>query len=212
MSDEKRDERMEMDPEESDVKTSAEDVSQDAVEPGAVEDGAADSEAQGDEDQEPDDVSSELAEMCDRYARLQAEWDNYRKRTAAEREQERSRATEKLVTNLLQVVDDLERAIDNAPGGDDDPMVVGVKAVYNKLCDLLSREGLEVVDPMPGDAFDIQLHQAVSTVDDMEQPDESIEQVYQKGYTMGGKILRPAMVSVTKGGPARPKEDASEKE
>lgn len=171
----------------------------------------ADEEQVADEAPAPEvDVASELSEMRDKYLRLQAEWDNYRKRTAAEREQERHRATEKLVSNLLQVVDDLERAIDNAPGGDDDPMIAGVRAVYSKLCDVLSREGLEAVDPQPGDAFDIQVHQAVSTVDDKDQPDESISQVYQKGYTMGGKILRPAMVVVTKGGPVREPEPDSD--
>ncbi len=156
------------------------------------------------EDSELEKVKKELEESKDKYLRLQAEWDNYRKRTAQERQTERQRATEKLVCNLLQVLDDLERAIDNAPGGDDDPMLAGVKAVRSKMFDILAREGLEAVDPSLGDAFDIQLHQAVGTVEDTDQPDESINEIYQKGYIMGGKILRPAMVTVTKGGPVRP--------
>ncbi len=148
-------------------------------------------------------AEEQIAQWQDRYLRLQAEWDNYRKRTAQEREQEKMRATEKLINNLLQVVDDMERAIDTATGSEDDPMLCGIKAVHNKLCSVLGREGLEAIDPKVGDAFDINLHQAVSTVEDSEMPQESINQIYQKGYILGGKILRPAMVVVTTGGPSR---------
>ena len=154
------------------------------------------------EDQPELDLAQQLAEAQDRYARLQAEWDNYRKRTASERAQERQRATERLVTNLLPVVDDMERAIASGDSTDD-PMLAGVKAVYDKLVDVLGREGLQAVDPQPGDEFDINMHQAVSSVEDTSMFDESIQQVYQKGYTMGDKILRSAMVVVSTGGPAR---------
>lgn len=148
-------------------------------------------------------LAAELAETKDRYVRLQAEWDNYRKRTAAERAQERSRATERLVENLLPVVDDMERAIENSPAAEGDPMLEGVKAVYAKLADTLAREGLEAIAPEVGEAFDIHVHQAVSTVENPDVPEESIGQVYQKGYRMGDRLLRPAMVVTTTGGPRR---------
>ena len=148
-------------------------------------------------------LTAQLLDARDKHARLQAEWDNFRKRTAAERAEERSRATERLVTNLLQVVDDMERAIDNAPGGEDDPMLEGIKAIYNKFVDMLGREGLTAIDPQDGDPFDIHLHQAVGKLDDPSVPDETVRQAYQKGYRMGEKLLRPAMVVVTTGGPKR---------
>lgn len=150
-------------------------------------------------------LQAQLADTKDKYVRLKAEWDNYRKRTAAERAEERSRANERLVTNLLQVLDDMERAIDNASGNEDDPMLAGVKAIYSKMTDVLTREGLEAIDPKAGDPFDIESHNAVAKVDDSTVPEESICQVYQKGYKMGGKLLRTAMVTVTTGGPKRQK-------
>lgn len=152
-------------------------------------------------------LAAELAETKDKYVRLQAEWDNYRKRTAAERAAERSRATERLVENLLQVVDDMERAIENSPAEEGDPMLEGIKAVYAKFTDILAREGLTAIAPEGGEAFDIHVHQAVSTVEDASVPEESIAQVYQKGYRMGDKLLRPAMVVTTTGGPRREKQD-----
>ena len=154
------------------------------------------------------DLGAQLAEMQDKYLRLQAEWDNFRKRTATEREQERLRANERLVSNLLQVVDDMERAIAGFAGKEDDPMLAGIKAVYSKFVDVLTREGLQAIDPQRGDAFDIHNHQAVSKVEDASMPNDSIVEVYQKGYIMGEKNLRPAMVVVSSGGPKR--EDQSE--
>ncbi len=162
-------------------------------------------EQQGEEcvEKSSSDLGAQLAEMQDKYLRLQAEWDNFRKRTATEREQERSRANERLVSNLLQVVDDMERAIAGFVGKDDDPMLAGIKAVYSKFVDVLTREGLKAIDPQRGDAFDIHNHQAVSKVEDTSMPDDSIVEVYQKGYIMGEKNLRPAMVVVSSGGPKR---------
>ncbi len=182
---------------------------QDEAEAGAGEEAgspcaAAEAAEGGECAEEPEeDLGAQLADMKDRYLRLQAEWDNFRKRTAAEREQERSRANERLVSNLLQVVDDMERAIAGSGAAEDDPMLAGVKAVHSKFVDILSREGLKAIDPAKGDAFDIHNHQAVSKVEDATVPNDSIVEVYQKGYTMGDKNLRPAMVVVSCGGPKR---------
>ncbi len=145
----------------------------------------------------------------EKYLRLQAEWDNYRKRTAREREEERARAAESLVTKLLPVVDDLERSLDHAaksrPEGEFGEFVEGVRAVYDKLSDALARTGVEVIDPV-GQPFDMNEHQAVANVDDPAVPESTVRDVYQKGYRMGGRVIRTAMVTVAKGGPAR--EDA----
>ena len=140
--------------------------------------------------------------------RLQADWDNYRRRTAQERLDERQRATEKLVVDLLPVIDDLERAIEHADNLTDPAakqFVEGVSAVCNKLVSVLNKEGVEVVNPV-GEAFDPLSHQAVSQIEDTQAYDETVAQVYQKGYRMGGKDIRTAMVVVTHGGPKRPAE------
>ena len=151
----------------------------------------------------------------ERYLRLQAEWDNFRKRTAREREEERVRASEGLVTRLLPVVDDLERSLDHAaksnPQGAFGEFVDGVRAVYDKLVDVLNKTGVVAIDPA-GQEFDMNEHQAVAHVEDAALPESTVRDVYQKGYRMGGRVIRPAMVTVSKGGPARPaKEDAAQK-
>ena len=137
-------------------------------------------------------AQAEVAEWKDKYMRLHAEWDTYRRRTNEQRAAEKVRATEKLVTNLLPVLDDFERTIDYAQKNGEEGLLGGVEAVHTKLVDALRKDGVEA--------------QAVSTVDDATVPDETVAQVYQLGYRMGEKVLRPAMVTVTTGGPKRPPE------
>lgn len=149
----------------------------------------------------------------DRYMRLEAEWDNYRKRVAREREQERSRAAEKLVTSLLPVMDDIERALAHAatqaPEGAFSQFVDGIEAVHTKFASVLEKSGVEVIDPA-GKPFDMNEHQAVGHVEDADAYDETVRDVYQKGYRMGGRVIRPAMVTITKGGPRRPANPAND--
>lgn len=153
-------------------------------------------------------AAAEVAEWKDKYLRLHAEWDTYRRRTKEQREEEKARAAEKLVVSLLPVLDDLERTIsyaENNSGADAaGGLLDGVKAVLAKFVDTLQKDGVEVLDPA-GEAFDALEAQAVGTVDDPSQPDETVNEVYQKGYRMGAKVLRPAMVTVTTGGPKREK-------
>lgn len=149
-------------------------------------------------------AQAEVAEWKDKYMRLHAEWDTYRRRTNEQREAEKVRATEKLVTSLLPVLDDFERTIDYATNNGEAGLLGGVQAVHTKLVDTLVKGGVEVINPA-GEAFDALEAQAVATVPDETQPDETVAQVYQKGYRMGTKVLRPAMVTVTTGGPKREK-------
>ena len=159
-------------------------------------------------------AKKEAAEAADRLLRLQADWENYRRRTAAERLAERDRAAEKLVTNLLPVLDDMERASEHALStADGDEKIVqfaeGVNAVHAKMLDILGKEGVEVIDPV-GEPFDPLVHQAVGREENPDVFDETVAQVYQKGYSMGGKVIRSAMVTVTYGGPKRPAEEPEE--
>ena len=152
-------------------------------------------------------AKKEASEATERMLRLQADWENYRRRTAAERLAEKERAAEGLVTNLLPVIDDIERAIEHAGVADGDTQfqqfVDGVSAVHAKMLGVLAKEGVEPVDPA-GEAFDPLAHQAVGRVEDKDAYDETVAQVYQKGYRMGEKVIRTAMVTVTYGGPKRP--------
>lgn len=178
-------------------------VEADAVEAEVIED------AGPSVDEQVAQAKAEAQEWQDKFMRLHAEWDTYRRRTTEQREVEKARATEKLVTSLLPVIDDFERTIDYATKNGEGGLFDGVKAVHAKLVDVLKKDGVEVIDPA-GEAFDALEAQAVATVDDASVPDETVSEVYQRGYKMGTKVLRPAMVTVTSGGPKRekPQEDA----
>lgn len=154
----------------------------------------------------------EAKEWQDKYLRLHAEWDTYRRRTSEQREVEKARAAEKLVTGLLPVIDDFERTIEYATKNGEAGLLDGIKAVHTKFVSVLASDGVKIVDPV-GEAFDALEAQAVATVADPNVPDETVNEVYQKGYKMGTKVLRPAMVTVTTGGPKRekPQEDAEKK-
>lgn len=154
-------------------------------------------------------AQAEARDWQDKYLRLHAEWDTYRRRTAEQREQERLRAGEKLVEKLLPVIDDFERTIDYAEKNGEAGLIDGVKAVHSKFVNVLETGGVQVINPA-GQAFDALECQAVATVDDASVPDETVHEVYQKGYKMGTKVLRAAMVTVTTGGPKRPKPESED--
>lgn len=160
-------------------------------------------------------ADARVREATERAARLQADWENFRRRTAAERLAERERATEKLVTALLPVLDDIERAIDHARtqemADDMKQFVDGVDAVHTKMVDVLAHEGVETIDPA-GEAFNPLEHQAVGRVEDPSVFDETVRDVYQKGYRMADRILRAAMVTVTYGGAKRPAPEPADAE
>ena len=139
-------------------------------------------------------AKAEAAEWKDKFMRLHAEWDTYRRRTNEQREAEKARAAEKLVTSLLPVIDDFERTIDYAEKNGEGELLGGVRAVHSKFVGVLEKDGVEVIDPA-GEAFD-----------------ETVHEVYQKGYRLGAKVIRPAMVTVTTGGPKRPKPEEDETE
>ena len=149
------------------------------------------------------------AEWQDKFMRLHAEWDTYRRRTKEDRAKEKELANEKLVKDLLPVLDDFERTIAYANENGVENLLGGVEAVQSKLVNVLESDGLKAIDPKD-EAFDALEHQAVGTVENTDVPDETVAQVYQKGYKMGDKVIRPAMVQVSTGGPQRPKDDAEE--
>lgn len=149
-------------------------------------------------------AKAEAADWQDKYVRLHAEWDTYRRRMTEQREAEKVRATEELMESLIPVLDDFARTVDYAETNGETGLLGGVKAVQTKLSDTLAKGGLVVISPA-GEAFDALECQAVGTVDDPSVPDETVAQVYQPGYKMGTKVIRPAMVTITTGGPKREK-------
>lgn len=156
-------------------------------------------------------AKAEAAEWQNKYLRLHAEWDTYRRRMKEQREEEKLRATEKLVEDIIPVLDDFERTINYATENGEEGLLGGVIAVHNKLNEALVKEGVEVIDPV-GQPYEALEAQAVATVDNPAVPDETVEQVYQKGYRMGNKVIRPAMVTVAVGGPKRETDEDDENE
>ena len=146
-----------------------------------------------------DGVRSEADELRDRYLRLAAEFDNYRKRTERERIEHSVRAQGKLVQNLLDAIDDLERVADFTPETTSvAALLEGVQMVERKLLRALEAAGLEHVEAH-GAPFDPSHHEALMTAP-TEEPheDETVGEVFQKGYRFQGHLLRPARVQVRK--------------
>jgi molecular chaperone GrpE len=138
-------------------------------------------------------VTQERDEYLDRLQRLKAEFDNYRKRAARDQELLVARAHERLVKELLPVVDDLERALQAAEEHQEAQLEEGVRLVHRELRDALSKEGLVEIDT--NGRFDPHVHEAL-----LSQPSDadegSVIEVVQKGYRLGDRVLRPARVVV----------------
>ena len=143
------------------------------------------------------------AKMLDMAKRLQADFENYRKRTERESEEYRKYATKDLVSELINVADDLETAL--AAGKEEDALSTGVRAGRGNLMKILEAQGLKEI-PTEG-KFDPNMHEALMVSEGDE--DDMIAEVYQKGYMMNGKVLRYAKVRVTKKKQDAPAEEES---
>ena len=134
------------------------------------------------------------AELYDKYLRLAAEYENFRKRTEKEKGELAAYATAKTVEKLLPTLDNLERAAANKTG-DIKTYAEGVELVLRGMKDSLSSIGVSEIDSL-NRPFDPELHNAVSTADASGGDENTVVEVYQKGYTLNGKVIRHAMVKV----------------
>jgi molecular chaperone GrpE len=158
---------------------------------------AASGDATGAGDADANDMGKRIAEQQEKYLRLAAEYDNYRKRTTRERAESYSRAQGDLIKQLLDGLDDLARFAHVDPDTVDSKTIgQGVEMVEKKLFKALSAAGLEVVDPTD-QSFDPTLHEAVSTEPALSSEDDHVvSRVFQAGYLFKGQLLRPARVVV----------------
>ena len=140
------------------------------------------------------EATRERDEYLDALQRLKAEFDNYRKRAARDQEQLAARAHERLVKELLPVLDDLERALAAAEEHEEAQLEEGVRLVHRALVDALQKEGLAEIET--DGQFDPHVHEALLSQPDDEQESGAILDVLQKGYRIGDKVLRPARVIV----------------
>jgi molecular chaperone GrpE len=189
---------MEHDTEDPTLETSGRDDSGDAISAGqagaadASEDGTGSSELRVARE-ERDRALAEKAELFDKFQRAQAEFDNWRKRLLREKQEQQEYAAMSTIESLLPIVDDFERAIET-PGLDAE-FKKGLELIYSRIIDVFTRAGMKPIDA-EGD-FNPHLHHAVDRAPaKSDEQDQTILEVYQKGYHFKDRLLRPAMVKV----------------
>ncbi len=143
-----------------------------------------------------DAVSAEKEEINQRYIRLQADFDNFRKRTRKEQQEFLQYACQSLIEKLLPILDNFERALES-PDRESQAFKTGVEMIYKQLVGVLEQEGLSVIEAA-AQPFDPQHHEAVMQEESDEYPDSTVIEVLQKGYKLKNKVIRPAMVKVAK--------------
>ncbi|MBO5449351.1 MAG: nucleotide exchange factor GrpE [Ruminococcus sp.] len=145
---------------------------------------------------EPDEkarLEDELAQSKDKYLRLMAEYDNFRKRSAKERLELTDTVKGNTLKEILPVFDNFERAL--AAETQDTAYKQGVEMIFKQFGDMLAKLGVEIIDPL-GETFDANVANAVSQIDDPELGENEVAKVFQKGYKIGDKVIRYAMVVV----------------
>ena len=140
-------------------------------------------------------VESVKTEMMDRILRLQADFDNYRRRTRQEQSDLGAFVTQNMIRELLPVVDNFERALASRPAEDPSGFGAGVEMIFRQLYGVLEKQGISAVETV-GSMFDPNLHEAILKDAESEQPDGTVVAELQKGYAVGGKVIRPALVKV----------------
>ncbi|QAT42664.1 nucleotide exchange factor GrpE [Aminipila luticellarii] len=143
------------------------------------------------EEKSPEAVTEEEANQ--KYLRLMADFQNYKRRTEKDKSDIYAYANEKLVSELLDVIDNFERAL--AHGEGDEGFVQGMNNIFKIFKGVLEKSGLEEIEAM-GIEFDPNFHNAVMTEESSEYESGHITQVLQKGYKLNGKVIRPSMVKV----------------
>jgi len=146
------------------------------------------------DEEEAKNLKAELDHVRDIYLRKLAEFDNFRKRVEREREDIRLAGVEEMVRELLPVLDNFERALQHAED-DSGAFREGVEMIAKQLWDTLERRGVQELNPV-GEPFDPELHEAVQRVEDGQHPPGTVAWVMLKGYAMGDRLVRPAMVGV----------------
>lgn len=146
---------------------------------------------------EAEEWRRQLEEQQQRLLRLQADYDNFRRRTRQEKEELYKYAASDLLENLLPVIDNFDRALASAQGGNDyDALLKGIDMIYRQFKQILEQAGLSAMDAV-GQPFNPEYHEAVMQVEDEDHEEGIVLEEMQKGYMFKDKVLRPAMVKVS---------------
>ena len=153
-------------------------------------------EAAAEAEEKPDKKDQKIAELNDRYVRLFAEFDNFRKRSEAEKSGMFAEGERTVLLKILPLIDNFERALSTIPENEKGTAFAdGIEKVYRAFADQLKRLGVTEIEAL-GKEFDANLHNAVMHIEDEEQGENIIVEEFQKGYMFGDKVLRYSMVKV----------------
>ena len=155
---------------------------------------AVEAEAEQDPAAEAEALKVQLAEGAERMKRLQADFENFRRRTRQEKEELSNLVVQDFIKELLPMLDNFDRAM-AAEATDAAKFQQGVEMIYNQLAEILKNKGMELIDTKDA-KFDPNFHQAVMRVENPDLEDEAIAMELQKGYMVKGKVIRPSMVQV----------------
>jgi molecular chaperone GrpE len=145
---------------------------------------------------EVEERTAEVEDLTDRLQRTQADFQNYKKRAKRQQEEARERATADLVERLLEVRDNLDRALDQ--DGDAEAIREGVEATRRAFDDVLEAESVTPIEPAPGEAVDPHRHEVMMRVES-DQPADTVAELYRPGYEMADTVVRTAQVAVSDG-------------
>jgi molecular chaperone GrpE len=143
------------------------------------------------------DLEAEFNNLQQRFLRLTADFDNYRRRTRQENAEIRRTANERLLLDIIPIIDNFERALNAAKKELPENIITGIEMIYRQLHNLLSQEGVEPVESV-GKPFDPVYQDAFERIETTEYPEGTVTAEVQKGYLLHGKVLRPALVIVAK--------------
>ncbi len=141
-----------------------------------------------------EEAQKQAKDNLDKYIRQLAEFENFRKRSNSEKTAMYSNGVRDTVEKLLPVIDNFERAVE-AADDKEDPMYKGVEMILKQFMEILENLGVKEI-PSKGEPFDPNVHSAVMHVDDESCDENVVVEVFQKGYTLGDKVIRPSMVKV----------------
>lgn len=164
------------------------------AEAGNNDEAAVEAEAEQDPAAEAEALKVQLAEGAERMKRLQADFENFRRRTRQEKEELSNMVVQDFIKELLPMLDNFDRAM-AAEATDAAKFQQGVEMIYNQLTEILKNKGMELIDTKDA-KFDPNFHQAVMRVENPDLEDEAIAMELQKGYMVKGKVIRPSMVQV----------------
>jgi len=170
----------------------AEETAEEAAEDTEKEENA-DNAAEENTQSEEEKLKDELADSKDKYLRLMAEYDNFRKRSAKERLDISASVKADTLSDILPVLDNFERALGTET--QDEAYKQGIEMIFKQFSDALTKLGIEAIDPV-GEVFDPNIANAVNQIEDPELGENVVAQVFQKGYRIGDKVIRYAMVVV----------------